>query len=135
MKLTPYAVLLVRPSDDDDTIRRAFHALSKQLHPDALVGNDARHELHGSLRTTTAKPPDQWYVVVGAYSAVKTREMRDQYHRYIHGLSGVCAKCDGAGVHGGRSLGGSIKICESCQGEGRSKKEKRCDATQAGNHR
>ena len=55
--MTPYAVLLVRPLDEDYTVRHAFHQLSKQHHPDHPGANGA--------------PGLLWYALVAAYQAVR----------------------------------------------------------------
>lgn len=102
--MTPYAILLVRPTDDDATIRRAFHEQSKRHHPDKTPGQPA---------------PKEWYAAVAAYSVIKTADSRARHDRYMQGLSGVCTACSGSGVRGTRSAGSKIRLCDRCAGEGR----------------
>ena len=102
--MTPYATLMVRPADDDATIRRAFHALSKRHHPD---------------KTPSQPAPKEWYAAVAAYSVIKSADGRAKHDRYMQGLSGVCAACRGSGVRGTRSAGGKLRLCDTCFGEGR----------------
>lgn len=98
---TPYAILLVLPSDSAVTIRTRFHALSAVLHPDANDSNPAT---------------DDWYKVVEAYTVLKTDKSRFQWHKRQKLLSGLCAACSGSGV--GRQKT-TVVVCGVCGGEGR----------------
>ncbi len=103
--MTPYAVLMVRPTDGDDTVRRAFHALARTSHPDSLRNG--------------GEPGAEWHAAAAAYSAVKTAELRDRLDRYMRGLSGFCDACRGSGVRGTRAAGAKLRLCDRCGGEGR----------------
>lgn len=103
MSRTPYAVLLVRPGDPDEVIRRAYHEIARREHPDAVA----------------AKPSDSWFAATEAYSAIKTAEKRAAWEAGARLLSGGCAACKGCGVKGTRMFKGVIRVCEGCGGEGR----------------
>ena len=103
--MTPWAVLLVRPTDDDATIRRVYHALARLEHPDG----------------TGAAPDPAWYAATEAYGQLKTLKTRETWLHEVQLLSGTCTTCDGLGVTGSRAAGGKIKICITCSGEGRRK--------------
>lgn len=100
--MTPYAVLLAKPTDDDNAIRAAYHVLARQLHPD----------LGGPFS-------EDWYKVTVAYTSIKTEEARKLWEGRQKGLSKVCTNCSGSGVKGTRLLGGKIRHCDVCKGEGR----------------
>jgi DnaJ-class molecular chaperone len=104
--MTPYAVLLVRPSDGDSVIRAVFHELSKEQHPDKTDG----------------VPGPRWYAVVDAYMAVRDEARREEWKAAQRMLSGFCKACNGYGVQGSRVLGRKIRPCEACGGEGRTVK-------------
>jgi DnaJ-class molecular chaperone len=102
--LTPYAVLLVKPTDDDGGIRKRFHDLSRIYHPDANGG----------------VPDERWHGAVVAYNAVKTAELRLELARRTHGTAGVCLQCDGCGVVWSRLKPRyPPRVCEKCDGRGR----------------
>jgi DnaJ-class molecular chaperone len=103
MTLTPYAVLLLRPSATDDEIRQRFHALAKTQHPD----RDGAGGTPGPL----------WYALSAAYTSIKRQANRDAWERAEALRSRRCAACKGAGTTGGR-LGG-VKVCAACLGTGR----------------
>jgi DnaJ-class molecular chaperone len=103
--MTPYATLLLRPSDSDDTVRARFHALSKHEHPDRPGAGGV--------------PGTFWYVLTDAYASVKTAELRAGWERAQRSLSGLCPECDGFGVQGSRVAGGKIRVCDACEGQGR----------------
>jgi len=103
--VTPYAILLVRPLDTDATIRARFHLLSKDQHPDRWNAGGV--------------PGPNWYVLVGAYAAIKIQALRDVWISRQRGLSGLCKSCDGTGVVGSRVGGSKIRLCTACDGEGR----------------
>ena len=106
---TPYAFLLVKPGDDDLTIRKRFHELSKTQHPD-------RHGAGGA-------PGPLWQPLVDAYGQVKTAALRVQWHREQVQLARLCPTCEGLGVTWKRvGKDRSPIICEKCGGEGRVKK-------------
>lgn len=109
--MTPYALLLVRPTDDDDAIRRRFHALIRAEHPDG-----------GGAQGT---PGTMWYVLKSAYEAVKTEALRTAWSR-AHAdallLSGLCVNCLGYGVtwrRTGLAARQGPTVCSVCNGEGR----------------
>jgi DnaJ-class molecular chaperone len=108
--VTPYAVLLVRPSDDDLTIRKRFHVLSRTEHPDRDGAGGA--------------PGAQWYVLTAAYGAVKTLMLRRAWEASQKRLSGLCASCQGFGVTGSRVGRAVPRICGACGGLGRVVKRK-----------
>ena len=103
--MTPYAVLLVRPTDDDLTIRKAFHRLAELHHPDKNNGASSQ----------------DWIAAVEAYSLVKTAQLRADLERRGAALSSVCKECGGFGVKSSSLLGrsGAVKSCIACHGEGR----------------
>jgi hypothetical protein len=104
VNLTPYAVLLVRPADGDDRIRKTYHRQAQLHHPDAQVAQEAA----GSL----------WYVAAAAYNAIKTPALRADLERRTALLAGVCAACGGLGVAGSRVGGGKVRVCAVCGGAG-----------------
>lgn len=105
--MTPYAVLLVKPTDPDDVIRRAYHVLARLSHPDTVGTGPAAREA--------------WARATDAYNQVKTQDLRDALQKRSALLSGECARCKGAGVTGTRMFKGQIKPCEECKGEGRTR--------------
>ena len=106
---TPYSVLLVKPNDDDLTIRKRFHELSKVQHPD----RDGAAGVPGPL----------WQSLVDAYGQVKTVGHRTAWHQAQAHLARLCHTCDGYGVTWKRvGKDRSPIICEKCNGEGRVKK-------------
>jgi DnaJ-class molecular chaperone len=100
--MTPYAVLLVKPSDTDETVRRAYHAVARETHPDG----------------TASAPTERWYEATLAYTAIKTADGRAAWERRQVLLANRCTKCAGAGTVGTRMFKGRIKVCEVCGGEG-----------------
>jgi hypothetical protein len=104
--VTPYAVLLVRPVDDDAVIRRRYHALATGLHPDRQGG--------GGI------PSEGWQAVKEAYEAVKTEVLRAEWARSRAALAGLCTGCGGLGVtwrRTGKDRG--VRLCTACEGAGR----------------
>lgn len=101
--MTPYAILLVKPTDDDATVRKAYHASIRTEHPDANEGATS----------------DPWYEATAAYTLIKTAEKRAYWAAAARLLSGTCADCDGCGVKGTRLFKGRIRACEGCGGKGR----------------
>ena len=106
--MTPYAEILVRPSDSDEVIRKRFHVLSRLEHPD-------RDGAQG-------QPGPRWYALAAAYGAVKTLGMRTTWAASRARLSGLCAACSGFGVTGSRIGKALPKVCAACSGEGRRRK-------------
>ena len=107
--MTPYSVLLVKPTDDDLTIRKRFHELSKANHPDRPGAGGV--------------PGPLWQVLVDAYGQVKTAALRAQWCRAQSQLARLCTICGGNGVTWRRvGKDRSPIICEKCNGEGRVKK-------------
>lgn len=102
--LTPYAVLLVKPTDDDDAIRREYHALARKQHPDLRKSRE---------------PGPLWQVVNEAYALIESVKLRTTWHKVTNMKSGICVKCHGFGVTGSRIAGGRIKMCTDCSGCGR----------------
>jgi len=103
--MTPYAILLVRPVDSDETIRKRFHVLSKGQHPDRI----------GAKGT----PGPEWYEQAAAYSCVKTEALRKEWAAYRKQLARQCVTCGGCGVvwkRIGKDQG--TKVCAQCAGEG-----------------
>lgn len=108
MRVTPYARLLVDPHVAEDAdVRRRFHALAKDRHPDVQgrTWGDA-----------------EWFEVVQAYNALRTQAQRDIWLRRQMTLSRLCPGCAGMGVRPGR---GPVAVCPACAGEGRSEKSKK----------
>lgn len=102
--LTPYAVLLVKATDDDDTIRREYHALARKQHPDLRKSKE---------------PGPLWQIVNEAYALVETVALRTKWAKGQAMKAGGCAKCAGSGVTGSRIAGGKVKMCTDCKGYGR----------------
>ena len=103
--VTPYCVLLCKPTDPDEVIRKAYHVLARLSHPDSVgTGPVAR---------------EAWARATDAYNQVKTAELREALAERQALLSGLCAACDGAGVKGTRMFKGKITACSECGGEGR----------------
>jgi DnaJ-class molecular chaperone len=102
--MTPYAELLVRPSDGDDVIRRRFHVLSRTEHPD-------RNGAGG-------RPGPRWYALAAAYAAIKTAGARAAWEKAHAGWAGQCRTCSGSGVTGSPAAGG-VRLCQVCAGGGR----------------
>lgn len=99
--MTPYAILLVKPTDSDEVIRKTYHVFARQTHPDKHVQDP------------------EWYVYTTAYTAIKTADAREAWERQQAMLSGRCADCEGAGVRGTRMFKGKIRLCTTCKGMGR----------------
>ncbi len=104
---TPYAALMVRPADSDETIRAQFHALSKEQHPDRAGADGV--------------PGKEWYDIVAAYTAIKTLAAREALARRMAALSGFCTACTGSGVRGSRFAGSRLRHCDACHGAGRTR--------------
>ena len=104
--MTPWAELLVRPSDDDLTIRKRFHILIADQHPDR-DGADG-------------EPGARWYDLTRAYSAIKTEDARTAWLATRAKLARLCQDCNSLGVKI-RRLGKDkgISVCAICGGEGR----------------
>jgi DnaJ-class molecular chaperone len=101
--MTPYATLLVKPTDGDEVVRKAYHRIAETNHPDANGG------AAGPL----------WYSVTAAYTAIKTHDARAEWALRQSNLAGLCERCEGFGVTGTRMFKGKIKACDVCKGEGR----------------
>lgn len=101
--MTPYAILLVKPTDSDELIRKTYWKKAEKLHPDRNEG--------------FASPT--WYTVTAAYVAIKTADARNKWAEQQEMLAGQCDTCDGIGVKGTRMFKGKIRLCEDCKGEGR----------------
>jgi DnaJ domain len=101
--LTPYAVLLVKPTDADEVVRKAYHAIVRSCHP------DVRHDDAAKAR---------WFEVTEAYAAVETKEARDTWQRGRDLMASKCVGCNGTGVRGTRMFKGKIHHCEFCRGVG-----------------
>lgn len=103
--MTPYAFLLVKPTDSDEVIRKAYHRVAQENHPDRAGGD--------------GKPGSLWFTSTAAYTAIKTEEVRSVWMQKQELLSGFCDDCSGSGVQGTRLFKGRIKVCEVCKGKGR----------------
>lgn len=101
--MTPYAILTVKPADADETIRKAYHAIAREEHPDKT-----------GLAVT-----ERWQAATTAYAAVKTAAKREDWLKRQSLLSGFCADCAGSGVRGSRMFKGRVKLCAACEGAGR----------------
>ena len=108
--MTPYAVLLAKHTDSDDTIRRLYHAIVRYCHPDALRGMP--QDSQDKLRL-------QFHRVTEAYNLIKTDALRTVWSHRQELLSGNCAACKGTGTAGTRMFKGVIRVCGTCKGEGR----------------
>jgi DnaJ-class molecular chaperone len=102
--MTPFASLLVLPTDDDDRIRCAYHALSRLHHPDRAGG----------------APGPRWYEIAAAYAAVKTVAARARWAWEMELAAGSCPACAGYGVQGSRIT--KVRLCPACGGEGKEKR-------------
>jgi DnaJ-class molecular chaperone len=100
---TPYAFLLVKPSDPDEAIRKAYWVVAQVHHPDRNGG------VAGEL----------WAPATAAYDAIKTDEARARWAAKQHLLAGTCTVCGGCGVVGTRMFKGKIRLCAECGGNGR----------------
>jgi DnaJ-class molecular chaperone len=107
---TPYVVLLAKPNDSDETIRRLYHAIVRYCHPDAQRGLSE----YAKVELT-----ERWHTVTVAYNTVKTDSLRSAWAATQFLLSGQCGKCAGSGVVGTRMFKGKIRVCEECGGNGR----------------
>lgn len=105
--ITPYAVLLCRPNDSDDVIRKAFHAEAQITHPDLLSVPDPENR------------EARWQAALAAYNAIKTQQARDAFETSLRLLANLCFDCGGFGVAGTRLAGRRIRVCDACKGEGR----------------
>jgi len=110
--MTPYAVLLVKPTDTEDIIRAAYHALARESHPDKFRNTTSYEAAQAELL---------WTAATTAYTLVKTESARAKWAAQQYLLSGMCATCSGYGVTGTRLAGRKIRVCASCSGEGRSR--------------
>jgi DnaJ-class molecular chaperone len=110
LELTPYAVLGVKPTDTDETIRRFYHEIARETHPDALLGMSEPAQVQGSY---------QWHRATEAYNAIKTLDKREAWRRGRRVLSGLCPSCQGVGTQGTRRFKGQVKACDRCGGTGR----------------
>jgi DnaJ-class molecular chaperone len=110
--MTPYCVLLAKPNDSDEVIRKLYHGLVRHCHPDAQ---------RGLPEASKVKLTARWHEFTTAYSAIKTDALRSQWAASQFLLSGQCGKCAGSGVVGTRMFKGRIMECKECKGEGRLK--------------
>lgn len=101
--MTPYATLLVKPTDTDEVIRKTYHAIAREEHPD----------LTGMAVT------ERWQLTTAAYTAIKNADARFSWAKKQELLSGLCTTCEGSGVRGTRMFKSKIKLCSECEGEGR----------------
>jgi DnaJ-class molecular chaperone len=101
--LTPYATLLIKPTADDDEIRRRYYELSRALHPD--------HNPEGDMET--------WQEVKEAYETINTAQKREKYN-HSRRLFRLCSLCDGSGVFYLRMKPKDPPtVCNACEGEGK----------------
>jgi hypothetical protein len=110
-ELTPYAVLKVKPTDTDDTIRAFYHIIARRTHPDAITYLPSTDE--------DALNKEEWHAATAAYSAIKTEDKRAAWERERRLLSGRCVPCQGVGTQGTRRFKGTIRLCACCGGTGR----------------
>ena len=102
--LSPYAVLLAKATDTDETIRALYHAIAKACHPDVDKTEDA------AVR---------WHAATEAYTAIKTLALRADLLRRTALLAHCCSTCEGTGVIGSRSVKPGVRLCLTCKGTGR----------------
>jgi DnaJ-class molecular chaperone len=100
--MTPYAILLVKPTDSDDDIRKTYQVFARATHADL--------NLHKR---------EEWERYTSAYTLVKTEEARMKWGKRQSTMAGLCGDCDGCGVRGTRRFKGKIQVCSACKGEGR----------------
>jgi len=101
--LSPYAVLLAKATDTDETIRALYHAIAKECHPDVV-------------KTEAAA---RWHAATEAYTAIKTLAARSDLLRRTALLAHRCSTCEGTGVVGSRSVKPGVRLCPACKGAGR----------------
>jgi curved DNA-binding protein CbpA len=109
-ELTPYAVLLARPTDSDDAIRSLYHVIARRTHPDAAAAP------YGAAQEALKA---EWHAATAAYTAIKTVKAREAWERSRKLLSGLCAPCQGVGTVGTRRFKGVVRLCAVCGGTGR----------------
>ena len=102
--LAPYAVLLARVTDTDETIRVLYHAIAQECHPDVVK---------------TEAAAAQWHAATEAYTAIKTLAARSDLLRRTALLARRCGTCEGTGVVGSRSVKPGVRLCPACKGVGR----------------
>lgn len=102
--LTPYAVLLVKPTDSDEAIRKTYWTLARLHHPDLSSNGVAQVA---------------WYIVKEAYAQIETTTVREKWAGRLKLNAGVCRKCEGYGVTWRRLGKAVVKVCEVCSGQGR----------------
>jgi DnaJ-class molecular chaperone len=102
--VTPYATLLVKPTDDDAAIRSAYHALARKNHSDVTVDH---------------RPGPAWFASTEAYNLVKTEGARAAWWLSQCSMAGLCGTCSGLGVTWHRTgWDKAVRICAACSGEG-----------------
>ncbi len=74
-KISYYEVLSVSPQASDNEIRRAYHVLAKQFHPDHNPQNRKMAEL-------------RFRIINEAYAHLKTMEARKKYNRTLRMKAG-----------------------------------------------
>jgi DnaJ-class molecular chaperone len=109
-EMTPYAVLLARPTDSDDAIRALYHVIARRTHPDAAAAT------YGTAQEALKA---EWHTATDAYTAIKTVKAREAWERSRKLLSGLCAPCRGEGTQGTRRFKGVVRLCAACGGAGR----------------
>jgi DnaJ-class molecular chaperone len=102
--LAPYAVLLAKATDTDETIRALYHAIAKECHPDVVKTEEAAA---------------RWHAATEAYSAIKTLAARTDLLRRTALLAHRCSACECTGVIGSRSVKPGVRLCPACKGTGR----------------
>ena len=102
--LSPYAVLLAKATDTDETIRALYHVIAKECHPDVVK---------------TEAAAAQWHAATEAYTAIKTLAARSDLLRRTALLAHRCGTCEGTGVVGSRSVKPGVRLCPACKGAGR----------------
>ncbi len=104
--MTPWAELLLDPSSaGDDEVRRRYHSLVREEHPDSRPDH---------------RPGPRWQPLTEAYQMLRTEASRAAYQRRLARSARRCAGCRGLGVSVrtvGRDRG--VRLCPTCGGEGR----------------
>lgn len=110
---THYEVLRVASDASDDEVRKAFHAIAKTHHPDAV-------NLEGLSDTDIILMAQYWVEAQASYEAVKTPILRSQYDARLRMMSRPCKPCKGTGTTQKRT-GWSVTdiTCPTCNGTGK----------------
>jgi DnaJ-class molecular chaperone len=111
--VTAYEVLQVNPLGTQEEIRKAFQRYAVVLHPDSTATV--------SLEQAMSIGGITWEQAEGAYSAIKTPELRAAYDARLELLKKRCPSCRGSGTvqrwQGFKANG--TRNCDVCNGTGK----------------